>query len=93
MAKLSRKRRKPPAAKQPLQRGAYKALAEAIKGRAAMNGLSVRVLAGKLGVPSTRVHKTLRCQRRMDPLEFLDWCEVLDIKDPVAFLRAVRKSG
>ena len=93
MAKLPRKRRKPPIAKQPLQRGAYKALAEAIKARAAKEGLSVRALASQLGIPSTRVHKTLRCQRRMDPLEFLDWCEALHIADPVAFLRAVRKSG
>jgi hypothetical protein len=92
VGKSHRSRRKPPAPKQPLQRGEYKSLALAIEARATRQGLSVRALAERLGMPSTRVHKTLRCQRRLDPLEFLDWCEALDIEDPVGFLRAIKKS-
>jgi hypothetical protein len=91
VARGHRTLRKAPGAKQPLQRGEYKALARAIQARATALGLSVRALAGRLGLPTTRVHKTLRCQRRMDPLEFLDWCVALEIKDPVTFLRTVRR--
>ena len=91
VGKRTSRPRRPLARKQPLQRGEYKALARAIEARAESEGFSVRTLAEKLGLPPTRVHKTLRCQRRMDPLEFLDWCVALRIEDPVAFLRAVRR--
>ena len=41
--------------------------------------------------PRTTVHKTLTIQRRMDTIEFLDWCGALEIKDPVKLIRSVRK--
>jgi len=90
---LAKKRTTPRTAlktKQPLQRAAYEALAQALGDRATALGLSVRLLAARLKAPSTRVHKTLRCQRRLDPLEFLDWCEALEIADPIAFLRGIK---
>jgi hypothetical protein len=87
---LAKKRSSPRATlktKQPLQREAYKALAQALGDRSTALGLSVRALSARLHAPTTRVHKTLRCQRRLDPLEFLDWCDALEIEDPVQFLR------
>jgi len=53
--------------------------------------LSVRALAERLGRPRTTVHKTLTGQRRMDPIEFLDWCEALEWDDPVAVIESVRR--
>jgi len=63
----------------------------AMAARADELGLSVRALAIRLDRPKTTVHKTLCGQRRMDPIEFLDWCEALEIKDPVKMINAVRK--
>lgn len=77
--------------KQPLQRSAYKALARLLKARSEELGLSVRDLAARLNKPRTTVHKTLGGQRRLDPIEFLDWCEALEIKDSVAAINSVRR--
>lgn len=91
---MSRKRRprsKPLPAKQPLQRSSYQALAKLIQARTTELGLSVRALAEKLGKPRTTVHKTLCGDRRLDPIEFLDWCVALEIEDPLGFINAVRR--
>ena len=77
--------------KQPLQRGPYQSLVRAMAKRAEELGLSVRALAERLGRPRTTVHKTLTGQRRMDPIEFLDWCEALEWDDPVAVIRTIRR--
>ena len=37
-------------------------------------GLTQRVLARKLGIAPSIVHKTEVGERRMDPLEFISWC-------------------
>ena len=78
--------------KQPLQRSAYKALAKLLQQRADELDLSVRTLAKRLGRPRTTVHKTLCGQRRLDPIEFLDWCEALEWDDPVAVIESVRSA-
>ncbi len=77
--------------KQPLQRGPYQALVRKMAERAEELDLSVRALAKLLGRPRTTVHKTLTGQRRMDPIEFLDWCEVLEFDDPVKLIRSVQR--
>jgi len=77
-------------AKQPLQRSAYQGLATLLQNRADELGLSVRQLAKRLDRPRTTVHKTLCGQRRLDPIEFLDWCEALEWDDPVAVINSVR---
>lgn len=77
-------------AKQPLQNSAYQALARLLQERADELGLSVRALAERLGRPRTTVHKTLTGQRRLDPIEFLDWCEALEWNDPIAILTPIR---
>jgi len=78
-------------AKQPLQSSAYQALAQLLKRRAEELELSVRALAERLDRPRTTVHKTLSGQRRLDPIEFLDWCEALELRDPLAVIRSVRR--
>lgn len=78
--------------KQPLQNSAYQELARRIQRRAEERGWSVRTLAEKLGKPRTTVHKTLTGQRRLDPIEFLDWCEALEWEDPVAVIRSARRT-
>lgn len=77
--------------KQPLQRSAYRALAKLLQERCEELGFSVRALAEKLDRPRTTVHKTLCGQRRLDPIEFLDWCEALELDDPVAVINSVRR--
>lgn len=77
--------------KQPLQNTAYQRLARLLQERADELGLSVRVLAERLSRPRTTVHKTLTGQRRLDPIEFLDWCEALEWADPLAVIESVRK--
>lgn len=78
-------------AKQPLQSSAYQALAQKLQKRADELELSVRTLAERLGKPRTTVHKTLTGQRRLDPIEFLDWCEAMEWDDPLAILNALRR--
>jgi hypothetical protein len=77
--------------KQPLQASGYQALAHALHARAQELGLSVRALATKLRKPPTTVHKTLGGQRRLDPIEFLDWCDALDLDDPIGVINAARR--
>jgi hypothetical protein len=59
-----------------------------LKARADDLGLSVRDLESRLGKPRTTVHKTLGGQRRLDPIEFLEWCDALEIKDPIGVIRS-----
>ena len=86
-----RKKRSPLADKQPLQREPYQSLIRALKKQADELDLSVRGLAERLGRPKTTVHKTLSGQRRIDPIEFLEWCEALELDDPVAVINKVRR--
>ena len=65
------------------------ALARLLSRRATELELSVRDLARQLKMAPTTVHKTLRGQRRLDPLEFVDWCEALELGDPLAVIKSV----
>lgn len=87
----SREKRRLLPTKQPLQQSAYQGLARLIQSRADELGLSVRALAERLGRPRTTVHKTLTGQRRLDPIEFFDWCEALEWADPPAIIQSVRQ--
>lgn len=77
--------------KQPLQQEPYRSLVRLLSARASELGLSVRALAERLDRPRTTVHKTLTGQRRMDPIEFLVWCDALEWDDPVAILRPLSR--
>jgi transcriptional regulator with XRE-family HTH domain len=87
----ARQSKRPLPAKQPLQSRPYQALARRIKARAEELGLSVRDLAARLGRPRTTAHKTLSGQRRLDPIEFLDWCEALEWEEPLSVIESVRR--
>lgn len=84
-----KKKSKPPRPKQPLQGTTYQGLARLLKARADALGLSVRDLEALLKKPRTTVHKTIGGQRRLDPIEFLEWCDALKITDPIAAIRSV----
>jgi hypothetical protein len=84
-----KKKSKPPRPKQPLQGTTYQGLARLLKARADSLGLSVRDLEALLKKPRTTVHKTIGGQRRLDPIEFLEWCDALKITDPIAAIRSV----
>ncbi|WP_173920748.1 helix-turn-helix domain-containing protein [Pseudidiomarina piscicola] len=53
-------------------------------------GLTMRDLAAKLGVPHSFVGKVEQCERRLDLIEFIEYCEALDL-DPANGVRIVRK--
>ncbi len=91
VARSTRRKSKPPPAKQPLQRTGYQALARAIRERADELKLSVRDLAARLRKPRTTVHKTLCGDRRLDPIEFVDWCRALEWSDPMSIIDSLRK--
>lgn len=91
MPKAGQKKSKSPPAKQPLQSSSYQALARLLQQRAEELGLSVRALAERLNRPRTTVHKTLTGQRRLDPIEFLDWCEALELDDPIKLIRTIAR--
>lgn len=87
----SPKKKKTLPSKQPLQREPYQSLVRVMAKRAEELDLSVRALAERLDRPRTTVHKTLTGQRRMDPIEFMDWCEVLEFDDPVKLIRSISR--
>ena len=91
VARSARKKSQPPPAKQPLQKTGYQALAKAIRLRAEELELSVRELATRLRKPRTTVHKTLCGDRRLDPIEFIDWCRALEWDDPLTVIESVRR--
>jgi methylphosphotriester-DNA--protein-cysteine methyltransferase len=85
-------KRKPDKPKQPLQSEGHRLLSEALRARAEELGLTVRALADRWGRSSTTTHKTLRNQRRIDFMEYLDLCEALEIEDPVEFAEPFRET-
>ncbi|MBI5765466.1 MAG: XRE family transcriptional regulator [Planctomycetes bacterium] len=91
MSRPRRAKSRPLPAKQPLQKSGYQALAKIIRTRATELGLSVRSLAARLRKPRTTVHKTLCGDRRLDPIEFLDWCEALEFDDPLVVINSARR--
>ena len=76
---------RPRATKQPLQSEGHRLLSLALRARTEELGFTVRELADRWGRSTTTTHKTLRNQRRVDFLEYLDLCRVLRITDPIAF--------
>jgi cyanate lyase len=82
---------KPIPIRPPLQRAGNQALARLLARRTKERGLSVRDLADELGIAATTVHKTLRGQRRLDPFEFVDWCEALELGDPAKVVASLQR--
>jgi hypothetical protein len=94
---VSKKPRKPPVrvphAKRKVADGEFAWLAYAIEERVVEMGISVRALAERMAVNASRVHKTLQRQRRIDPLEWLDWADALELGDPTEFLRDLKRKA
>jgi hypothetical protein len=55
-------------------------------------GLSTRDLGAKLDRPYSYVSKTERAERRMDPVEFIDWCRACRTDPRKAIATLCRKS-
>ena len=58
----------------------YRRLCELLRGWREGAGLSQRALAVRLGKPPSFVHKCEVADRRIDPLELLDWCDACRVK-------------
>jgi transcriptional regulator with XRE-family HTH domain len=54
-------------------------------------GLTQRALAAKLKKPHSFVYKTEKAERRIDPLEFMDWVKAAGA-DPSAAMRFLDRS-
>lgn len=93
MRKPAKATRRPIPVRPPLQRGPNQALARLLRRQVAELDISVRDLGKRLRMAPTTVHKTLRGQRRLDPFEFLQWCEALGLDDPIAVLRSISRGG
>ena len=57
----------------------YRKLIEWLKSVRAERGLTMRELAAKLGVPHSYVGKVEQCERKLDVLEYLRYCQALGL--------------
>ena len=58
----------------------YQRLAKQLRAWREEAGLTQRGLGAKLKKPSSYVHKCEVAERKIDPLEFLDWIAACDVK-------------
>lgn len=76
-----------------LQAGRYRNLPKALRSMREAAGLTQRELAARLRISHTMVHSSEVAERRVDVMEFADWCKACG-KDPVAALAdLLRKPG
>ncbi|WP_417879701.1 helix-turn-helix domain-containing protein [Vibrio sp.] len=61
----------------------YAKLIEWLKEARAERGLTMRELAVKLDVPHSYVGKVEQCERKLDVLEYVRYCEALGVKPTV----------
>ncbi|MGI2133527.1 helix-turn-helix domain-containing protein [Shewanella baltica] len=59
----------------------YRRLIEWLKAARIDRGLTMRDLASKLGVPHSYVGKIEQCERKLDVLEYVEYCRALGL-DP-----------
>ncbi len=57
----------------------YRKLIEWLKLARAERGLTMRDFATKLGVPHSYIGKVEQCERKLDILEFVQYCDVLEL--------------
>jgi transcriptional regulator with XRE-family HTH domain len=65
----------------------YRALREQLRQWRTDAGLTQRDLGKRLRKPHTYVHKTEAGNRRIDPIEFIDWCKACGISSADAIRR------
>lgn len=73
-----------------LQATRYRNLPAALRAMRESAGLTQRALAKKLGLSHTLVHNSETAERRVDVMEFADWCASCGV-DPVETLRDLLK--
>jgi transcriptional regulator with XRE-family HTH domain len=73
----------------PQHRPAYKRLCKALKAQREAADLTQRALAEMLGRPHSYVAKVEHGDRRIDPVEFVEWCRACGT-DPAKQLAAIR---
>jgi transcriptional regulator with XRE-family HTH domain len=67
----------------------YQALRKWLKAeRQKQEGLTLRVLAARLGIHHSIVGKIEQGERKLDVMEFVEYCEALGV-DPVAGIRVI----
>jgi transcriptional regulator with XRE-family HTH domain len=59
----------------------YRQLIEWLKTARAERGFTMREFAAELGVPHSYIGKVEQCERKLDVLEFVQYCEALGV-DP-----------
>ncbi|MCG9721857.1 helix-turn-helix transcriptional regulator [Shewanella sp. Isolate7] len=59
----------------------YRKLIEWLKAARIERGLTMRDLAAELGVPHSYVGKVEQCERKLDVLEYVRYCEALGVSD------------
>ncbi|MEZ8642601.1 helix-turn-helix domain-containing protein [Vibrio splendidus] len=57
----------------------YRQLIEWLKTARAERGLTMREFAAELGVPHSYIGKVEQCERKLDVLEFVQYCEALKV--------------
>lgn len=57
----------------------YRRLIEWLKAARIERGLTMRELAAELGVSHSYVGKVEQCERKLDVLEYLRYCQALDL--------------
>ncbi|WP_432467213.1 helix-turn-helix domain-containing protein [Agarivorans sp. Z349TD_8] len=70
----------------------YRQLIEWLKTARAERGLTMREFAAELGVPHSYVGKVEQCERKLDVLEYLRYCQALDL-NPVEGIRVLISKG
>lgn len=63
----------------------YRRLIEWLKAARIDRGLTMRELAAELGVPHSYVGKVEQCERKLDVLEYVRYCEALKINPEKGF--------
>lgn len=74
-----------------LQAARYRSLPPALRAMREAAGLTHRELAKKLRLSHTMVHNSEVAERRVDVMEFADWCRACGV-DPVVALRRLLDS-
>ncbi len=73
-----------------LQASRYRSIPAALRAMREAAGLTQRDLAKKLKLSHTMVHNSEVAERRVDIMEFADWCAACGV-DPVEALRDLLK--
>ncbi|OIN10191.1 transcriptional regulator [Shewanella algae] len=70
----------------------YRRLIEWLKAARIERGLTMRDLAAELGVPHSYVGKVEQCERKLDVLEFVQYCESLGISPVKGLVMLINES-